>query len=252
MHPLIIAHRGESYDAPENTLSSMQLAWKRGARAVETDIRLSRDQKVVAIHDDNTRKTTGKNCLVENQTFAQLRDLDAGSYKGAKWEGEKIPTLEEILKTIPPEGNISIELKAGMEIVGPLAEILNQTHLKPCQICLIAFDLEVLTEARNTFPTCRTHWLIDLKNTTDNKSIFLEESIDTAQRNNLTGLDIGVNIDAKNTQNIRWVKAIKKAELELYAWTVNEASLAKSLIDAGADGITSDRAQWLSQQLSLL
>lgn len=249
MHPLIIAHRGESHDAPENTLASMQLAWKRGARAIETDIRLSSDNQIVAIHDDNTRKTAGKNCPVAEQTFAQLRELDAGSHKGKKWREEKIPTLVEILQTLPPEGNISIELKVGLEIVEPLAEILKETHLRPQQICLIAFDLETLIASRDTFPACRTHWLIDLKHTTDNKNISLEESIETARKNNLTGLDIGVNIDAENQQNITWIKDIKKAGLELYAWTVNEADLAESLIQAGADGITSDRAQWLTKQL---
>ncbi len=249
MHPVIVAHRGESYDAPENTLASMQLAWERGAKAIETDIRLSSDHQVIAIHDNNTCKTAGKDCLVAEQTFAQLRELDAGSHKGKKWAGEKIPTLSEILQTVPPEGNISIELKVGLEIVQPLAEILHQTHLNPQQICLIAFDLEALIAARDTFPACRTHWLIDLKNTSDNKNVSLGNAIEIAQTNNLTGLDIGVNIDPENTQNITWGKGIKKAGLELYAWTVNDVTLAKKLIDTGIDGITSDRAQWLTEQL---
>ncbi len=249
MPPIIVAHRGESYEAPENTLASMQLAWERGAQAIETDIRLSSDHQIVAIHDDNTRKTAGKDCPVAAQTFAQLRELDAGSYKGEKWTGEKIPTLTEILQTIPPEGKISIEIKAGLEIVQPLAEILHQTQLNPQQICLIAFDFEVLIAARNTFPSCRTHWLVDLKNTPDNRGTSLERAIETAQQNHVTGLDIGVNIDPENTQNIIWVKGVKKAGLELYAWTVNDVALAKKLIEAGIDGITSDRAQWLREQL---
>jgi glycerophosphoryl diester phosphodiesterase len=249
MPPIIVAHRGESYDAPENTLASMQLAWERGAQAIETDIRLSSDHQIVAIHDDNTLKTAGKDCPVDAQTFAQLRELDAGSYKGEKWTGEKIPTLTEILQTIPPEGKISIEIKAGLEIIQPLAEILSQSQLNPQQICLIAFDFEVLIAARSTFPSFRTHWLIDLKNTPDNRGTSLERAIHTAQQNHVTGLDIGVHIDPENTQNINWVKGVKKAGLELYAWTVNDVALAKNLIDAGIDGITSDRAQWLREQL---
>ena len=83
----IIAHRGASYDAPENTLAAITLAWKRNADAVEIDVYLSRDKKIVVIHDQDTARTTGHHGLVHEQTWAQLRMLDAGAWKAPKWKG---------------------------------------------------------------------------------------------------------------------------------------------------------------------
>ncbi len=96
---LIIAHRGESYDAPENTLASINLAWQRDADAVEIDVRLSKDNKVVVFHDKTTRRLGGRNESVKNQTLEELKELDVGSWKSEKYKNEKIPTLTEVLAT---------------------------------------------------------------------------------------------------------------------------------------------------------
>src|SRR5580704_14008797 len=88
-----VAHRGASFDAPENTLAAVNLAWRQRADAVEIDVHLSRDGQLVVIHDYNTRRTTGVNRLVARQTLAELRALDAGRWKGLEWLDETIPTL---------------------------------------------------------------------------------------------------------------------------------------------------------------
>ena len=97
----IIAHRGASHDAPENTLAAVRLGWKRNADAVEVDVYLSKDGKIVVIHDENTKRTTGHDGLVHKMTWAQLRQLDAGSWKNKKFKGEPIPLLSHLLETIP-------------------------------------------------------------------------------------------------------------------------------------------------------
>ena len=79
---LFIAHRGESYDAPENTLAAINLAWERDADAVEVDVHLSRDGKIVVIHDNNTWKFNEKNKRVRDQTFEELQQIDIGKLKG--------------------------------------------------------------------------------------------------------------------------------------------------------------------------
>ena len=96
---LIIAHRGESYDAPENTLAAINLAWQRNADAVEIDIQLSADNQIVVIHDLNTKRIGNRNKKVKKQTLAELKELEAGKHKGEKWKDEKIPTLSEVLET---------------------------------------------------------------------------------------------------------------------------------------------------------
>jgi glycerophosphoryl diester phosphodiesterase len=116
----IIAHRGASYDAPENTLTAVQLGWQQQADGVEIDIKLSKDGHIVAFHDHGTARTTGANHTLAELTLAELRDLDAGSWKNARFAGERIPALEEILAIIPPGKRLFIEIKAGPDIVPEL------------------------------------------------------------------------------------------------------------------------------------
>src|SRR5262245_59032558 len=85
----IIDHRGASHDAPENTLASIRLAWKQNADAVEIDVQFSKDGHIGVIHDDNTRKTAGVRKKVSEQTLSELKALDVGRWKDAKWSGER-------------------------------------------------------------------------------------------------------------------------------------------------------------------
>jgi hypothetical protein len=91
----IIAHRGASYLAPENTVASARLAWEKNADAVEVDVYLTTDQRVVVIHDRTTKRTGGEELEVANCTAEQLRRLDVGSFKDASFAGERIPVLEK-------------------------------------------------------------------------------------------------------------------------------------------------------------
>ena len=106
----IIAHRGASHDAPENTLASVRLGWAQEADAVEVDVRQSRDGHIVVIHDAHTRRTARVKRLVRAQTLDELRALDVGRWKHPRYAGEKVPTLAEtieigwrLLDTLPRE-----------------------------------------------------------------------------------------------------------------------------------------------------
>ena len=90
----IIGHRGASYLAPENTVASANLAWEKQADAVEVDIYLTQDSKIVVIHDSTTKRTAGQDMEVAKSTARQLRELDVGSFKNVDYAGEKIPLLE--------------------------------------------------------------------------------------------------------------------------------------------------------------
>ncbi len=125
----LIGHRGASFDAPENTLAAFRLAWEEGADGVEGDYRLTLDGEIVCLHDPTTRRTAGINLAVAKATLAQLRELDVGSWKGEQWAGEPIPTLREVIATVPPGKRLFIELKSGPEILLPLAAILAESGL---------------------------------------------------------------------------------------------------------------------------
>ena len=99
----VIGHRGASENAPENTLSSISEAWSQSADGVEVDVRLTKDLKLVCIHDKNTLRTSGKDALVKNTTLEDLRKMDFGAWRGKEWINEPIPVLEEVIELIPKD-----------------------------------------------------------------------------------------------------------------------------------------------------
>ena len=147
----IIARRGASFDAPENTLAAVLLAWKQGADAVEVDVHLSRDGRVVVLHDANIEKLFGLERQVEELDFSELQRLDAGRHKGARWAGKRIPALEEILETLPDGKRLFIEIKASQDILVPLGVVFKKRKTIPRQIVLIGFDLETMSAAKKRF-----------------------------------------------------------------------------------------------------
>src|SRR5262245_31253898 len=95
----IIGHRGAAYDAPENTMASFKTAWSQNADAIETDLWLSKDGKIVIMHDGDTKRMGGSGSTnkIATQTWEQLQKVDVGAWKGERFKGERIPTLESIL-----------------------------------------------------------------------------------------------------------------------------------------------------------
>ncbi|MCE1198607.1 MAG: hypothetical protein LWW85_06525, partial [Marinilabiliales bacterium] len=116
---LYIGHRGNSSIAPENTIASAKSAWEAGADGVELDVYLSADEKLMVIHDSHTQRTCpGQHDFEIAKTMSDtLRTLDAGMWKDKAFQHEKIPFLEEILATVPPDRMLVVEIKCGTEIL---------------------------------------------------------------------------------------------------------------------------------------
>lgn len=243
----IIAHRGESFDAPENTIASINLAWNRGAEAVEIDVQLSLDNEIVVFHDQSTRRLGNKNKLIIKQTLLELKKLDIRSYKGENWAGEKIPTLKEVLQTIPQGKKIVIEIKCNSEILNVLQSDLSSSNLEDDQIEIIGFDFDTIIAAKQMMPQYKVLLLSDLDYHWYGKlfSPSIETLIERCKKNNLDGLDLW----AGKKLNKHAVKKIKSSGLLLYVWTVNDISQAAELIEWRVDGITTDRAQWMRKEL---
>lgn len=246
--PLIIAHRGESYDAPENTLASINLSWEHGAEAVEIDIRLSKDNHVVVIHDYNTKRIGNKFEKVKNQTLEELRKLDFGSWKSEKFINEKIPTLAEVFKTVPSGKKIIVEIKSSEKIIPFLVEDIRNSGLQDYQIEIISFKYDVLKQAKQLLPKLKMLYLADLDYTWMTKvfSPPVEKLIKKVEEANLDGL----NVWAGKLLTEKFVSTVKWQKLLLYVWTVNDPEHAKILADWKIDAITTDRAKWLKEQLT--
>jgi glycerophosphoryl diester phosphodiesterase len=108
--PAIIAHRGASAHAPENTLSAFKMALDHNADGVELDAKLTIDGKIVVIHDQTVDRTTGAHGIVREMTLAQLKALDAGSFFDSAFSGERIPTLEEVFVAVGSRALINVEI----------------------------------------------------------------------------------------------------------------------------------------------
>ena len=119
--PSVIAHRGASADAPENTLAAFRKGWEL-TDAVELDVHVTADGKLVVMHDDNTKRTTGVDYKIAATPAEKIRTLDAGKWKGTQFTGEHVPFLSEVLDAMPAGKKLVIELKAGMPVVEPVKD----------------------------------------------------------------------------------------------------------------------------------
>nr|WP_321452932.1 glycerophosphodiester phosphodiesterase family protein [uncultured Carboxylicivirga sp.] len=243
----IIAHRGESFDAPENSLSAIKLAWARGSKAVEIDVHLTADNEVVVIHDKHTGRVGDKKLHVKKSNLSELKTVDIGRKKSDNFIDERVPTLIEVIETIPSEEQIIIEIKCGKEIISPLIQILKTSTLSNSQIEIIAFNFEVITEIKKQAPYYKALWLLDL-------DYYLPHWLIRVNRNKIinkvkeSNLD-GVNVWAGNVIKHSFVKDFKDKGLFVYVWTVNDLHKAQNMINYGVDAITTDRAEWLTKQL---
>lgn len=128
--PVIIAHRGASKAAPENTLAAYTEAISQGATIAETDVHLTADGAVMVLHDKSLDRTTSGAGLISEHTLAQVRALDAGSWFDPSFSAERVPTLLELLKLVRDKMVLCIEIKAvpeggGELIAGKIAEALD-------------------------------------------------------------------------------------------------------------------------------
>lgn len=159
--PWIIAHRGASLEAPENTLAAFSLALQLGARMIELDVRQCRAGEVVVIHDETVGRTTDGEGAVADLTLPELRALDAGSWKDPAFRGERIPTLEEALLQIGDRAAVAIDIKGrSSALPGAVVRLLQHTGRLDDAIVL-ARQLEVVREVQQLDPrvwtSCYSH-----------------------------------------------------------------------------------------------
>jgi len=244
----IVAHRGASHDAPENTLSAFRLAWERGADAIEGDFMLTRDGSIVCIHDKTTKRTGGREYKIVESTLEELRGLEYGAWKAARFEGEPLPTLAEVLGVVPAGKRIFIEIKCGPEIVPQLQRDIAACSLKPEQIVFIAFDDDVIAAVKRAMPKIKACWLTSFKYdaATRSWSPSLDEIEATLERIGADGLDCKADPEVVDEA---FVKRLRSSGMELHCWTVNDPKRAVRFSELGFDTITTDRPEFIRKAL---
>ncbi len=242
-----VAHRGESELAPENTLAAFGLAWERGADAVELDVHLTRDERLVVCHDSDTRRTCGVGMTIKEHTLAQLRTLDAGIWKGEPFRGQMLPMLEKVLPTVPERKRLLIEIKCGIEAATGLRRAVAASGKPSEQVVFLSFQPDVCAAMKRTLAEHHCYLLAGFKldQKTGAWAPTIEHLITLANENGLDGL----GLQDKPAIDTRAVATIHAAGLGVSIWTVDEPQRAFELIAMGVDGIITNRCSWLRKQV---
>ena len=248
----IVAHRGASIEAPENTLAAVELAWQLNADAVEIDVQLSRDGKLAVIHDATLTRTAEIRRNVNDLDISELRTIDVGSWKDECCRGETIPELPNVLATIPSGRRLFVELKGGdieathSAIVSALNRDLRESNSAPESIVLISFYPALLSLVKQSLPDFEAFLVVqqtqDTSEAGDRVSDIaqwkpsIDEIIDVALSSGFNGVDL--QNTAALTDGV--INTIHKVNLKSCVWTVNSLNDARRLAIAGIGSLTTD------------
>lgn len=226
--PWVIAHRGASGHAPENTFAAFRRAVELGATFIETDLQVTRDGRFVALHDSTVSRTTNGTGEVHEFTLEELRQVDAGMWFDREFMGERVPTLEEILEFSREHDVVFyLELKYpavwGMD--HSLVAALQKAQSAPRTI-VISFDPATLSPLRRLDPSIMTGLLVE-----DAKGNCIQEA-----------LDLGVRQLCPKVSSVtpELAEQAHRADLQLVTWTANTMAEMRGMMAAGVDGIMTD------------
>lgn len=228
MRPWIIAHRGASGHAPENTIAAFERAVQLGATFIETDLHLTRDARFVAIHDATLERTTNGKGLVHGFTLAELKQLDAGKWYDREFMDERVPTLEEILEfSRKYDAVFYLELKydSAWGMHHALVAALRNAE-SAARTVMISFDPATVRAVHALDPSLMTGLLIE-KEAGD----FVSVASQAGARQICAAASIVTP---------EFVTAAHRADLHVIAWTVNSADEMREMMAAGVDGIMTD------------
>lgn len=248
--PPLVAHRGASYAAPENTLASYRLAWREGADRIEGDFWLTADERLVCLHDPTTERTAPGQKVVDVRysRYPDLRTYDVGRWKAKEFAGTAIPALEEILAEMPRGTQIYIEIKQDTpKIIEVLLQVIEASPISLDQVMLISFSAAIVRQAKEAVPAMRALLLYDLEHPEPEYGAdpSLSELLALARSIKADGLGLG------NSRLIdeNFVRRIREEHLEFHVWTVNDVEDALRYIDLGVDSLTTDWPAGLRQEI---
>ena len=236
-----IAHRGASYYAPENSLAAIRLAAELGCDGAECDIRLTKDNQIVLWHDDNTERLTTRKLEISKSTWSELSKLKIrlSSTNAPLFGAERMPLLKDVLKSMTKDQFLVIEIKCGEEIFPELRKVIGK-YWKAGNIAFIAFNFETISRTKSIFPEVPCYYL-------SYKKEDLLRKIPEIKKNKLNGVDLLSGIIDKELADI-----LKAAGLDIWAWTVDEIAEANRIKELGVNVITTNRPNWLKEQMSVI
>jgi len=236
--PKIIAHRGASGNAPENTLAAIRLAADQGATWIEIDVNISSDEIPVLFHDDGLSRCSNGSGLVIEHTLESLRSLDAGSWFSDQYKGEKIATFEECL-ALAMELNLGINLEikpcSGWELptTDAIADLLNSKSALP-PIVVSSFSHVAMQRAAKKLPEL------------PRSCLYLVAPPDWQALTNEVGAS-NIHLHANTLLDKSKTEAYKAQGLGVFCYTVNTVKDAGDLFAIGVDGVFTNYPKELLQ-----
>lgn len=222
---LFLSHRGESDDAPENTLNAFSLAMERDSDGIELDIRLSADGEVVCVHDETLERVAGAKLAVAETSLAELRKF------------YPVPRLSEALAVLRPGKHMQIELKGVQPLARPLKTVLEQWGGDRRSLALSSFEESTIQSAAELFPDLPRLLLIDLK---DRFGVFpsAEQVMEHLRKLHCTGISFKATTEA----DAAFVAALHAEKFRVVVWGVFSDELGLAMAALGVDAMTCNHA----------
>ncbi len=234
--PLVIAHRGSSSEAPENTLSAIDLAYRQGADLVEIDVQLGADGSVLVIHDADLKRVADSASRVAELTAASLVGIDVGGWFGDQFTGEPLPTLRQVLEKVPGHGRLLIELKhdhGNGDLERQTLAAVAAAGLAD-RVEYMSLEYRRIQRLATADPNPPTGFVsnISVGDLTDSNADFFAVSARAASRD--------------------FVRRAHSHGKKVYVWTVNTPREMALFVDRGVDGIITDNPSLLRKVLAEL
>ncbi len=222
--PRVLAHRGASAYAPENTLAAFDLALEMGAGALETDVRATADGHLVLLHDEAVERTTDGVGRVAELSLAQVEALDAGQWRGPQWRGQRVPTLAALLARYGQRAVLRLEVKASAIEASVLAAVQDAGCGAHVEFTSFAWD--TVAALARLHSGCRVGWLV--------------QEVDAANVASAVALGLtflSARADALTAAALQRGRAVG---LEVGAWGVRDDGLLEHVVELGVDSFTSN------------
>ncbi len=241
----IIAHRGASFYAPENTISSFKLAMDFGVDGFEIDVHMTKDKKIVVIHDPSTGRTGTKNYKIQNSKFQTLQRVDVGSWFDSKYKGEKISLLEHVIEISRGKFDLYIEIKSGTEIINTFCRLLEKYESLANKFIVFSFNYEVITILKNIFSNFTMLWIVEYGYNVSIEKYMYKNVLKKIEKACLNGISTFADIN----HCIKMAKDIKSNNWFWNVWTVDNPYLAKQFMNLGVNSLSTNRPDWIIRNL---
>ena len=222
---VVIAHRGAAADAPENTMASVEAALVQGADYVEIDVQETSDGEIAVVHDSDYMRVAGSALKVWEATWEQTSALDAGSWFGPEYAGERVPRLRDVLERAKGRAKVTIELKQyghGQSLEQKVIDLVEELGATD-RIVLMSLDRGMVRTARSLRPD----WTIGLLTAT--------------AVGDLTEVDADFLAVNSGIASRAFVRSAHREGKDVYVWTVNDPVRMFALLNLGVDGLITDR-----------